>query len=258
MRKILGKIERSLIGKIQLQPFYESLHRISIRGMNYMQSQTIDQTGEIGAMKYALFRHNVVQSKILFDVGANNGQFVNYMSQIFPNNFLIYSFEPSKQAFDVLKSNINKPNVQLLNHGFSNEEKEIELFNSGALIGTLYPLGNKSLDLEKIKVKRIDDFCKRENIDEIYYLKIDVEGAELDVLKGASNLIKNKKVNFIQFEYGPNCMISRVFLKDFFELLKEYQIYRIVKNGLRKLSYNELIEIPLTSNFIAELRISAK
>ena len=49
-------------------------------------------------------------------------------------------------------------------------------------------------------------------------------------------------------------MISRVFLKDFFELLKDYQIYRIVKNGLRKLSYNELIEIPLTSNFIAELR----
>ncbi len=219
-----------------------------------MQSQAIGQTGEIGAMKYALSRHSAVRSKILFDVGANNGQFVEYMSQIFPNNFLIYSFEPSRRAFNILQTSINKPNVQLFNHGFSNEEKEIKLFNPGALVGTLYPLNNKGLDLEKIKVKRIDDFCKQENIDKIYYLKIDVEGAEFDVLKGASNLIEHKKVSFIQFEYGPNCMISRVFLKDFFELLKDYQIYRIVKNGLRKLSYNELIEIPLTSNFIAELR----
>jgi hypothetical protein len=88
----------------------------------------------------------------------------------------------------------------------------------------------------------------------IYFLKIDVEGAEMDVLAGANQLIKNKKIKFLQFEYGPNCIISKVFLKDFFLLLENYTIYRILKNGLRPLVYNEILEIPLTSNYVAELK----
>jgi len=254
MRKIIYKIEKSLIGKIQLQPLYESLHRISIRGMNYMQSQDINKTGEINAMKYALSQHKNNDSTVLFDVGANNGQFVSYMSDIFPDNFNIFSFEPSGKAFDILTSKINKPNIALYNHGFSSVEKEIELYHSGKLVGTAYPIGESEVEPEKISVKRIDDFCQKENIEAIYYLKVDVEGAEFDVLKGATELLRNNKVKFIQFEYGPNCMVSRIFLKDFFELLINYDIYRILKNGIRRLQYNEVIEIPLTGNFLAELK----
>ena len=54
LKFFLLKAEKSIYGRIKLQPFFESLHRISIRGMNYMQSQAIGQTGEIGAMTYAM------------------------------------------------------------------------------------------------------------------------------------------------------------------------------------------------------------
>ena len=101
MKKFLERIERSLIGKIQLQPFYESLHRISIRGMNYMQSQAIHRTGEIGAMKYVKDKRGK-EHVTLFDIGANTGQFTYEMAKIFEKNFTLHTFEPSKKAYDEL------------------------------------------------------------------------------------------------------------------------------------------------------------
>lgn len=84
-------------------------------------------------------------------------------------------------------------------------------------------------------------------------MKIDVEGNEYNVLLGSETFLKSKKIKFIQFEFGANTIESRFFLKDFFDLLADYKIYRIVKNGLIELNYSELYEIQLPHNFLAEL-----
>jgi FkbM family methyltransferase len=254
MKKFLDRIERTLIGKIRLQPFYESLHRISIRGMNYMQSQEIHMTGEIGAMTYAKEKRGSEQL-ILFDVGANTGQFARTMAKIFEQNFTLHSFEPSKRAYNELVKKTGNDDGHLIFHnvGFSDQEKQVSLFNSGSLFGTVYPLENVDKEHEEIDLITLDKFCREHAIKEIFYLKIDVEGAELDVLKGGQNMIESNKIRFIQFEFGPNNLEAKVSMKDFFKILKNYHIYRIVKNGLRRIeAYNEIIEIPLTSNFFAE------
>lgn len=253
----LQVIEKIFIGDVRLQPFYESLHRVSVRGMNYMQSQEITKTGEIFAMTYA--KSKVHEGKvILFDVGANRGQFTRQIIKVFQRNFQLYSFEPSSNAFNDLTRNDWGPgnDVKLYQMGLGKQSGTLTLYRPGSLFGTAYPLSDDDqADQEIIQVNTLDQFCLENQVYEIFYLKIDVEGGEYDVLTGARDMVKNRRVKFIQFEYGPNSMQARVFLKDFFQMLSGYQIYRIVKNGLRPIqTYNEILEIPLTSNFLAELK----
>ena len=53
--------------------------------------------------------------------------------------------------------------------------------------------------LLKIKIETLDEFCKKNNIEKIDYLKIDTEGSNFDVILGATEMIKNKKIKYIQF-----------------------------------------------------------
>jgi len=105
---------------------------------------------------------------------------------------------------------------------------------------------------EEVAITTLDKFCKESRIEKINYLKLDVEGNEMEVLKGAQDLLKADAVDFIQFEFGGADIDARVFLRDFVNLLKgRFNIFRIVKDGLRPLNYSEFFEIFVTTNFLA-------
>ncbi len=69
-------------------------------------------------------------------------------------------------------------------------------------------------------------------------------------------MIEEKKIRFIQFEFGPCNIDSRTYFRDFYDLLNEnYSLYRIAANGLRAITrYTTDCEVFATSNFLAELR----
>ena len=219
-----------------------------------MQSQHVEKTGEIGALYYAIERHSKNDSNCIFDVGANKGQFVMQVLKVLPTDFFIHSFEPSIIAYNSLKSNVVSQRVKLHNFGLSDKKQTIKLFNSGELVGSVYPISGDDQSYEEVQLKTLDEFCDANNIKSIYYLKIDVEGAEIDVLNGAKRLINSHAIQFIQFEIGPNNLTSKTTFRDFFDILSDYSIFRILKNGIRKIpNYHEYLEIPLTSNFLAQL-----
>jgi hypothetical protein len=86
-------------------------------------------------------------------------------------------------------------------------------------------------------------------------LKIDTEGSELEVLKGAEKMLCNKKIDIIQFEFNSLNVISRVFLKDFYDILKDFSLYRINTNCLIPLpKYDTENEIFKYQNFLAVRR----
>ena len=84
-------------------------------------------------------------------------------------------------------------------------------------------------------------------------LKIDVEGHEFNVLKGAEKLLSSNSVRYIQFEFSEFNMESGVFLRDFFNMLTpRYRIYRILRRGLAPLNtYNTYQEVFKTTNYLA-------
>jgi hypothetical protein len=107
-------------------------------------------------------------------------------------------------------------------------------------------------ELERVSVASLDDFCKRHSIRSIDLLKLDAEGHELPILRGASGLLRDGAIRAIQFEFGGCDLDSDTTLRDFFDLLSpNYEIFRILRNGLRPVTYSERWEIFMTTNFLA-------
>jgi hypothetical protein len=67
-------------------------------------------------------------------------------------------------------------------------------------------------------------------------------------------MLESGAIAAIQFEFSEGCLDSRIFFKDFFDLLgRQYKLSRILRNGLYPLPrYSARLEIFATSNFLAE------
>jgi FkbM family methyltransferase len=198
----------------------------------------------------------------LFDVGANIGDFSLELIKSFPNAD-IHSFEPVKATFDILAKNTFGLDIKLHGVGFGETIGNGELFNTVNKTNNTIASAYKDVFHEVFKnddklgsivfeMDTLDNFCKSNNITLVDFLKIDVEGHELSVLKGATQLIRNKKIKIIQFEFNSHNVHSRVFLRDFYAILQDFEFYRIVPGGLIALgAYNHINEIFMLQNIVA-------
>nr|PZN56883.1 MAG: FkbM family methyltransferase [Bacteroidota bacterium] len=233
--RVLGPVFR----KKKYQKLFERIYSLGLRGMNYGFGGNVHQSGEIGAIKYV--RSKVKTDRpVVFDVGANMGGYTIELLKYFQNAD-IYCFEPSKKTFEILKNNLNqKEGVHLCNFGFGEKAEFLELYSDaeGSGLASLYNrrLGHMSIQMERreqIEIRTIDQFCRDQNISNIDFLKLDIEGHEMAALRGASEMLNKNAIRFIQFEFGGCNIDSRTYFQDFWYLLHErYKIYRIVRDGL--------------------------
>jgi FkbM family methyltransferase len=210
------------------------------------------------------------KTKIILDVGANVGNWTK-IANLYAPQAKVYSFEPHHKTFEILAKNfISKSNtVYPVNIAISDSEESKPFFtwadeanpdqselNSFFIRPILYESTSSTPLAVETKVTTLDKFCNQNMISNIDYLKIDTEGNEYFVLKGAEQLLKEKKVQIIQFEYGGTYLDSNTTLKQVFELLKKYEfdIYRILPQSLLLLdSWQEEFENYQYSNYIAIL-----
>lgn len=261
-KKILRKISGLFFGRKILQRLFEFLHMISLKGMNFSFSEASGSSE--GYTLKLIQQEKGGGTPIIFDVGANKGQYANIVNNIFKGKAKIYSFEPGKFTYSELVKNTSAvENIEINNFGLGAENTEMSLNydEQGSGLASVYErkLGHKKIDFsknEKVQIKKIDDFCKDNNINNIKLLKMDVEGHELEVLKGAGKMLRDNKIEAIQFEFGGCNIDSRTYFQDFYSLLNDkYIIYRILQNGLHEIKqYSELQEIFTTVNYFAKLR----
>jgi FkbM family methyltransferase len=253
----MSTLKDLFIGKKYFQSLFERLHRISLRGMNYGLGGTISSSGELNLLKYVNKELEDTGHPILIDVGANDGKYISAMQTEFNNRALIYGFEPSASAFSLLENKWNdQDNIRLFQYGLAAEEGEMNLYfnEEGSGWASVYQrqgsMFNKDLSRsETIKLIRLDDFCRDNDIEHIDFMKIDVEGFELSVLQGAKEILE--KTRFVQFEFSFANYDAATYLKDFFEIMENFKIYRVLQNGIHELQYDPRYEILMTTNYLA-------
>lgn len=226
----------------RLQPLWERLHDLSLRGMNIGGGDAPDISGEVAIVKA------LPDEAVVFDVGANRGQYARMALRARPD-LILFCFEPSVAAFGDLEK---VPGIKAHNFGFSDEETVVPLYadSGGSFLSSVYPRRVPEIsfrEIEQVSLRRLDDFCAEVGINRIDLLKLDVEGHELAVLRGMGNLRPTR----IQFEFGGSNIDSRTFLRDFFEVLPDYAIYRILPKGLRPVTHSARVEQFDTTNFLA-------
>jgi len=156
-----------------------------------------------------LFPNN--QNIIIFDIGAHVGESAIKYKKIYKNS-KIYSFEPFQDNFNILKKNkIKKFNPY--NIGFSDKNSDQTFYvNKGSATNSLLKRSQSAKKIwggtdwydpiNKVKCKfyTLDAFCLKNQIKNIDFCKIDVQGAEFKVLRGARRLLLNKIIKVIQIE----------------------------------------------------------
>ncbi|MDF2435862.1 MAG: FkbM family methyltransferase [Bacteroidota bacterium] len=249
------------------QPIWEKLFHFSKIGMNFWGGATFSHSGEIYALKYAKEKLSGKSNPVIFDVGANVGEYAFAAAEIFGKKCVIYSFEPSGFTFRALHKSIQDSSaseyIRAENFGYSDSRAKVNLYSSGrgATIASVYELKRSSVEfkkefIEEIELRTIDDYCTENDIQNIDYLKVDIEGHEYQALLGAIKMIEAKRIKFIQFEFGECHIDSRTFFRDFYELLSpHYRFHRIVSDGIREVKeYSTDLEVFDTVNYLLELK----
>ena len=146
--------------------------------------------------------------QLIFDVGANRGQTVQKLKRWFPQAH-IHCFEPVPDTLAILQK-VTKPYTNIHYHAFglakAEQEAVINLLEDDSM-NTLY-LNDSDLPLKRgemmVQLKTLDQVMTEEGMEAIDLLKIDTEGADLDVLQGASLALADERIRFIQVESGMN------------------------------------------------------
>jgi len=133
----------------------------------------------------------VVSDDIVVDCGAYIGDTALYFYKKMNNRGRIYCFEPFSKTFLKLKNNIKFFNAEdkiiPINKGLSNVEGKFKFTTFASNIGASRIDPNGETEVE---ITTIDIFAQQENLPKVDFIKMDIEGAECDALRGAENVIK--------------------------------------------------------------------
>jgi len=208
--------------------------------------------------EFRLLRHAISGARVVFDVGANIGDWT--AAALAMNAAAQYHcFEPSVATYARLAGRHFPVNIHLNRCGLGAEAEERELFAfAHASCNSLYlrhGLDDSSCGRERVALETLDRYRNAHRVEQIDFMKIDVEGHELAVLSGAKESLRLGLIGLIQFEYGGTYIDARCLLKDIWELLDSlgphFEIYKIFPHHLLRLRrYHQKWETFQYSNWL--------
>jgi len=200
---------------------------------------------------------------VAFDVGANRGSYARTVLAFADEGGIhveLHAFEPMQKSYDILSrdSVLNRSCVYLNHCAISSLEGMITMHadEPDSESASIAPRDLRYREIrfdhtERVCTLRLDTYIIQKKISKIDFMKIDVEGHELEVLRGLGDFLKPEIVSCIQFEYGGTSGI----LFDLYTILENsgYHIYKTTKNGhLTARPYDPMME-KFFSNYIAQV-----
>ncbi len=190
---------------------------------------------------------NKIKNSSFIDIGSNVGNHTIFFKNSFKN---IYSFEPQKTTYKILKLNTEPfKHIKTFNYGIDIEQKEVTFYiptnNTG--MGRSSRIEGENVKKEKVLLKPIEDF----SIKDVGFIKIDVEGNEYSVLKSLKKtLTKDKPI--IGFELNSdnpdkNKLLEFLCKNNYKTFLVNNKIFNSrIRNYLKFLGWeNKLVKVDL-------------
>ena len=195
----------------------------------------------------------------VFDVGANTGQFTLPLARLVGARGRVHSFEPISGTFSELEMNVRREELSsrvILNQLALGESARMATFTipqEKPTQATLVPHDTESWAnyqtertkyvTETCKVITLDDYVKENKIGDISFLKCDVEGGELQVLKGGTGVLRNPNPPILMLEVFEGWTKDFGYCpRDLLEFLSKeagYESYWVHKNGLKRVKPND-------------------
>lgn len=168
----------------------------------------------------------------ILHVGGHYGEEVReYVNNGIKN---IVLFEPISSNFDIMESNISNLNANIRGYqvALGSEEKEVEMYvssNKGESSSILKPKKHLTQyshitfeEKEKVEVKTLDSY----SFTDYNFLNMDVQGYELEVLKGASETLKH--IDYVYCEVNRDEVYeNNAYIEEIDEFLAKYNIKRV-------------------------------
>ncbi len=177
------------------------------------------------------FNPQLVSDGIILDCGANMGLSVLYFAINYPNHTII-AFEPEAAVFEILQENVKTfqlSNVFIHNKAVWTEITELIFHSDGGMGGRLNATYQNSL-AEVTKVKTVE--LKSLLNEKVDFLKIDIEGAEVEVLKDCKGMLKYARHIF--FEYHNDIFKPQTLHELLKLMVDEGFVYHIKESSARQ------------------------
>lgn len=247
-----------------MYPMHMRIFMASLHGIGLLNYESFEVSGE----QYFLDNYlGKISNPVVVDVGANTGGYSAACHEC-NKSAQIYALEPHPISFKELKKNAQGKKIFAFNYGISNESGKKTLYDrtdlssGGTAHASLYQNviegihGVTSAAFESDFIT-LDNFISSAQIKKIDLLKIDTEGHELSVLKSAVKALRSGNIMAIQFEFNEMNIESRIFMKDFFNILPEYNFFRLLPDGCIPLGNINTYRNPLTYELFAMQNIVA-
>ena len=184
-----------------------------------------------------LFRTIASGSEVILNIGANIGCTAILFGELSKR---VYAFEPSQTTFAFLKKNIlasGLHNIFIQNIGLGSKSGEYPLtfapsYRAGGFISNLTQASAGHM-IERIVIRKMDDIVRSLNLSSIDFIKVDVEGFEGHVLRGATQtLALYRPVVLLELNHWCLNAFQRTSIPDFFDLLRSMFPILLAVDGL--------------------------
>jgi FkbM family methyltransferase len=147
----------------------------------------------------------IPDAKIIFDVGANVGQTAKTYRRLYPSS-QIWSFEPFPSTYESLRNSLSDPQFHPMPLALSNEVGKATLhIGAESITNSFMERASDTGKTIDVQTDTVDHFCSEHRIDKIDILKVDVEGAEIRVFKGAQEMFSREAIQavFVEVYFDP-------------------------------------------------------